>query len=93
MTAFSDDYAEVMHDDVVERIANIVNGLRRLADRVERDGEIREASGVFPARHCAAVQRVQHHVTWDIANLGLDLLAEAAGRADRAEAIEEKPGE
>lgn len=66
---------------VVKRVAD---ALRRLADEVEREGELWEPTDFdrAPLRHVKAASRVLHTVTWGVANLNVEAVVEAAAEAD-----------
>lgn len=77
-------FAEKRFDD---RVASIADGLRRMADRIEREGN---TLGVLdPAlAHTWAAQRILHELAWGIPNLHAEILAEiatdiAVAKADR----------
>lgn len=66
------------------RAGSVAAGLRRMADEVDRraDGFTAESSMLLPNRNSRAASEVVHSVMWGIANLNLDALVDAAGRAD-----------
>ena len=66
--------------------ARVVDELRALADRIEREANPHPTPGVTGTpRHMAAAERVNHALTWGIANIGAHSLFDAAFHADDAE--------
>lgn len=69
-----------------KQVARIVDGLRSLADDIERQGQPYGKPGVTGTpRHLAAAEQVNHALTWGLANLGTYRLFDAAHHADVAE--------
>lgn len=64
----------------------IVAHLRSLADEVEREAIPRAKAGITGTpRYLAAAERVNHALTWGLANLGAYRLFDTAYHADDAE--------
>lgn len=80
-------YADYQAENFVARVAKIADGLRRMADEVERDGRVRDATGVGVPRFAHAAEGVLHSVIWGFAHLHVDGLIRDAAGADVAEAI------
>lgn len=65
------------------RVASVAQGLRDMADRIERAGKPIDrpsASGIPPCTYAA--QQVHHELAWGIANLSADQLIGVAQQAD-----------
>lgn len=63
-------------------LAKVSARLRELADRVDREGKVRERP--YQLSHSVSAQQVLHEVTWGVANLGLENLLASASDADVA---------
>ena len=70
-----------------ERLAGVVDALRRLAVEVEREGRVREkASFDGTPRFSSSAESALHALSWGIANLNAPRLIAAAAQADKYEA-------
>lgn len=86
----SDTYADAMREQYARKARQIVQGLRDIADRVEREADPTDRSSYDGTpRHTAAASRVHHELAWGIANLGSYHLIGSAERADAAEREEQ----
>lgn len=66
-------------------VRHIAERLRRLADDVEREADVKNDLSTLLLDHARSAGEVVHKVAWGVANLRLgDLVAEAAA-ADRAQ--------
>ena len=82
-------YSRASHDRYQRNLAKAAQGLRDLADRIEREGAVEPGEG----HDRIYVQRagdVLHAITWGIANLGADTLLSAASDADFARREEQQ---
>lgn len=73
---------------LTESIDKTVDGLRRLADRVEAEATRVPKVGSGPGRgtYAAIAADVIHDITWGVANLQLERLCTEAAAADTARA-------
>lgn len=74
-----------------DKVSEICNGIRRMAERFEREARVSDTQGVRGVpRHTEAAQRALVSLQWDLANLGAGYLVADAGLADAAEAEAER---
>ncbi|SLG92024.1 Uncharacterised protein [Mycobacteroides abscessus subsp. abscessus] len=69
-----------------EKIADVANRLRQMADRIEAEAASTFDSGRAVLRYSRAAEAVTHEIHWGVANLGLPSLASEAAEADIARA-------
>lgn len=87
------DMEETSRARLTKQVAKVVAGLRRIADQVEREAarDILDAAGQRHewSTYTGAVSRIEHQISWGVANLHVSSLIQTAGDADRAQV--EKP--
>jgi hypothetical protein len=80
----SNDFPQRMSEQFEHKVARTANGLRVLADRVEREGRVGENIRTMKPDHAYAAQSVIHAITWGMANLDLGGIVQCAKDADQA---------
>lgn len=86
MADYEDTYVDFVRSHYDRNVAQVVSGIRALADRVEEaavPGEHPSAAGI--ARFTYASQQVHHELVWGMANLASYHIIGAAAAVDNAE--------
>jgi hypothetical protein len=79
--------AEFTARSYAERVADIAERIREMADRFEREARPRESASVDGTpRYANAAQNALHALTWDAANMHAYDIVGRAAQADAAEA-------
>lgn len=88
------DLTDVTHANYERAVTRVTQGLRDLADRIEREArDVRPGHIITPdSPHTAAAQRIIHEAMWGLANVNLDRVVSAATEADEAIRIERGDG-
>jgi hypothetical protein len=85
-TTVAEEVARVMAQRFTDQRSRLVRSLRALADEIENLPIDDKPDTMSTPRYTAAAQKIQHALTWQIANAGAHHLTGAAGQADAAEA-------
>lgn len=86
----SDDYVKKQSERFSNRARSTAEGLRKIADDVERRSKVKPDIRTMIPDHAKAAEEVIHTIHWGIANLNIDGLVRAAADADRAPQVQQE---